>query len=335
MEETESDAEIHRIRLPRRSEGTGVPTAECDGVHMGLAIGAALGSALCFALASVLQQRAAARVPSDHSLRMLHDLIRRPIWIAGLVTAAATLVLQFIALASGELTLIQPLMLLGLLFALPVSVLLEKCKPSPREWLWAATLVVGLTLFLVSAHPSAGPVLPDDSWMFSLGGGALALICVLVLLGYGPAKRHRAALFGLGTGIAYGVSAALMKYCYGLASDSPSRLFASWPLYALLLIGGGGIMLNQVAYRSGPLAGALPPLAIADPVVATICGVAAFDEVLRTSALAVAGQVVGFLIVVAAIVRLACFAAGRDAQDPNVAEGTTPQQRRAAAALAG
>jgi hypothetical protein len=57
--------------------------------------------------------------------------------------------------------------------------------------------------------------------------------------------------------------------------------------------------------------------------------------VLRTSALAVAGQVVGFLIVVAAIVRLACFAAGRDAQDPNVAEGTTPQQRRAAAALAG
>jgi drug/metabolite transporter (DMT)-like permease len=265
---------------------------------------------------------------------MLHDLIRRPIWIAGLVTAAATLVLQFIALASGELTLIQPLMLLGLLFALPVSVLLEKCKPSPREWLWAATLVVGLTLFLVSAQPSAGPVLPDDSWMFSLGGGALALICVLVLLGYGPAKRHRAALFGLGTGIAYGVSAALMKYCYGLASDTPTRLLTSWPLYALVLIGGGGIMLNQVAYRSGPLAGALPPLAIADPVVATICGVAAFDEVLRTSPLAIAGQVVGFLIVVVAIVRLASYAAGRDAQDPHVAEGTTPKQRRAAAALA-
>jgi hypothetical protein len=38
--------------------------------------------------------------------------------------------------------------------------------------------------------------------------------------------------------------------------------------------------------------------------------------------------------VVAAIVRLACFAAGRDAQDPHVAEGTSPKQRRAAAALA-
>jgi drug/metabolite transporter (DMT)-like permease len=244
-------------------------------------------------------------------------------------------VLQFIALANGELALIQPLMLLGLLFALPISVLLEKCKPSPREWAWAAVLVLGLTLFLFSAHPSAGPLLPDDRWMFALGGGALALILALVLLGWGPARRHRAALFGLGTGISYGVSAALMKYCYGLASDSFTRLLTSWPLYALLVIGGGGILLNQVAYRSGPLAGALPPLAIADPLVATICGVAAFDEVLRTSPLAIAGQVVGFVIVAVAIFRLASYAAGRDAQDPHVSDGMTPHARRAQAALAG
>jgi drug/metabolite transporter (DMT)-like permease len=300
---------------------------------MELAIGAALGSALCFALASVLQQRAAARVASDSSGRMLHDLVRRPVWLAGLLTAAATLVLQFVALANGELALIQPLMLLGLLFALPVSVLLEKCRPSPGEWCWAATLVLGLTLFLLSGHPSAGPLLPDDSWMFTLGGGALALIVALVLLGWGPARRHRAALFGLGTGISYGISAALMKYCYGLGSDSPTRLLTSWPLYALLVIGGGGIVLNQVAYRSGPLAGALPPLAIADPLVATICGVAAFGEVLRTSALAVAGQAVGFLVVAVAIVRLASYAAGRDAQDPHVSDGTTPHAHRSEEAL--
>ncbi len=302
---------------------------------MELAIGAALGSALCFALASVLQQRAAARVTSDSSGRMLHDLVRRPVWLAGLLTAGATLVLQFVALANGELALIQPLMLLGLLFALPVSVLLEKCRPSPGEWCWAAALVLGLTLFLLSGHPSAGPLLPDDHWMFPLGGGALVLIVVLVLLGWGPARRHRAALFGLGTGISYGISAALMKYCYGLASESPTRLLTSWPLYALVVIGGGGIALNQVAYRSGPLAGALPPLAIADPLVATVCGVLAFGEVLRSSALAVAGQAAGFVVVAVAIVRLASYAAGRDAQDPHVSGGDTPQARQAQAALAG
>jgi drug/metabolite transporter (DMT)-like permease len=266
---------------------------------------------------------------------MLHDLIRRPIWLAGLVTAAATLALQFVALANGELALVQPLMLLGLLFALPISVLLEKCKPSPREWCWAAALFVGLTVFLVAAHPTPGPLLPDDSWMFALGGGALAVICALVLLGWGPARRHRAALFGLGTGISYGVAAALMKYCYGLATEDPMRLLTSWPAYTLVVIGGSGILLNQAAYRSGPLAGALPPLAIADPVVATICGVAAFDEVLRTSAPAIALQVVGVLIVVAAIVRLASYSAGRHPQDPHVSGGMTPHQRRAAAALAG
>jgi drug/metabolite transporter (DMT)-like permease len=264
-------------------------------------------------------------------MRLVLHLARRPIWLAGVGAAVATVLLQFTALAAGEIALIQPLMLLGLLFALPFSVLLEKCKPSAREWGWALVLVVGLALFLLAARPTPGPPLADDSWMFELGAGAFVLIGALVTLGWRPAKRHRAALLGLATGIAYGVSAALMKYCYGLFEERPMRLLTSWPGYALLVIGGGGIMLNQVAYRSGPLAGALPPLAIADPVVATVFGVAAFDESLRTTGFAVAGQVVGVALLVLSIVRLASYAAGRDPLDPHDANEHAPRQERAKA----
>jgi drug/metabolite transporter (DMT)-like permease len=292
-------------------------------VHTGLAIGAALGSALCFALSSVLQQRGAARVPDDCGGRLILHLLRRPIWVFGLLAAVGTVVLQFVALAAGELALIQPLLLTGLLFALPVSVLLEKQRPDPREWGWAALLVVGLTLFLRAARPTSGPSIGDDSRMWTLGCVAVALIALAVVLGYMPARRHRAALLGFAAGIAYGISAALMKYCYGLASDHFTRLLTSWPAYTLIVVGTAGILLNQNAYRSGPLAGALPPLAIADPAVAVTFGVVAFGESLSTRPVALVLQAIGVIAVSVAIVQLARSSAGRDACDPRSTGETT------------
>jgi hypothetical protein len=125
-----------------------------------------------------------------------------------------------------------------------------------------------------------------------------------------------------------------MKYSYGLASEDPVRLLTSWPGYAFVIIGCGTIMLNQLAYRSGPLAGALPPLAIADPLVATVFGVAAFSETLHTSAGAIVLQALGVGVIVIAIVRLASYAAGRDALEPHSADERAAARSREAALAA-
>src|ERR1700712_3064650 len=154
-------------------------------MHTGLAVGAALGSAACFALSSTLQQRGAARAPRNSGFRLVLHLCRRPVWLGGLLAAVATVVLQAVALAVGELALIQPLMLLGLLFALPFSVLLEKCNPSLHEWLWAFVLVVGLSLFIVAAKPSPGPPLADDSKMLELGAVAAIVGGLAIVVAYG------------------------------------------------------------------------------------------------------------------------------------------------------
>lgn len=290
-------------------------------MHSSLAIGAALGSGCCFAVSSVLQHRGAACAPRSSGVRLLGHLVVRPIWWAGLLAAGGTLVLQAVALSAGELVFVQPLMLVGLLFALPVSVLLEKRRPSVQEWGWAALLVIGLTVFLRAANPAAGPPLPDNWRMVQLGAAAVGLSALAAAGGFGPGRRHRAALLGLATGIAYGLSAALMKYSFGLASDHIGRLLASWPGYALLAVGTAGILLNQAAYHAGPLAGALPPLAIADPVVAIVFGVAAFSEGLATTAGALTLQVLGFGAVAIAIVQLARQSAGRDPRDPTADGG--------------
>src|SRR5207244_5289960 len=119
---------------------------------------AALGSALLYALASVLQQRAAGQAPAERSLRLrlLVGLFARPMWVIGILADGAGFVLQFVALDHGSLVLVQPLLVSGLLFALPFGAALTHRSLTPSEWLGSAATVAGLAVFLVVAAPGPG-----------------------------------------------------------------------------------------------------------------------------------------------------------------------------------
>jgi drug/metabolite transporter (DMT)-like permease len=301
-------------------------------MNVGLAVAAALGSALCFATSSALQQHGAARAPRGRGLHLnlIRHLATSPIWLAGLAASVGTLGLQALALASGQLVLVQPLLIVGLLFALPLSVVLQNRRPSLQEWGWAAVLAVGLVSFLGAARPRPGPRLPDDERLWQLGMIVLAISIAIAVLAYGLGHRHRAVLLGTATGLAYGVAAALIKYCCALeAREGAGWLLASWPPYALVAVGGAGILLNQAAYQAGPLSGALPAIAIMDPLVAVLFGVGAFGEQIDTGILGLVGQLAGFGLMALAIVRLARLSAGRHPCEPLCAD--TVRQERALA----
>jgi drug/metabolite transporter (DMT)-like permease len=308
-----------------------------QGTNVGLAVLAALGSALCFATSSVLQQRGAARAPRGTGLHLdlLRTLITRPVWLAGMGAAAGTLALQAIALGAGQLTLVQPLSVTGLLFALPMSMLLERQRPRAREWLWAVVLVAGLAAFLLSADPRPGPRLPDDGRLWQLGVLTLMAAAGVAALGLRPGTRHRAALLGGTTGLVFGVTAALLKFSVVLIGrEGPGWLLASWPCYALVVVGAAGILLNQAAFQSGPLCGAMPTVAITEPLTAVVFGVIAFGEHVQVGPLALLGQAGGFVVMACAIVQLARHAAGRHpvttAQEPQpVFRADVPAQRLA------
>ena len=205
----------------------------------------------------------------------------------------------------------QPLLVCALLFALPASVLLEKRRPSLVEWAWALLLVAGLALFLWAARPATGPPLPDDERLLQLGAAGVALAAAAAGIGRGPGRRHRAALLGFATGILYGLTASLIKYTVALARVDAAQLLTAWPGYALLMVGAGAIVLSQAAYQAGPLAGALPPMIITNPIVAIIVAVVAFGEEVATDPAAVTLEVIGVTATALAIIRLAQLASGR------------------------
>lgn len=270
---------------------------------------AAIGAAALFALAAALQHRALASGNViggglRAALRALAALARRPQWLAGQVANGAGFALHAYALTAGELAIVQPLLVTSLLFALPAGAWLDHRRVTRLELRWAATSVAGLALFLVLAHPSGGNKKAELGPAAAAAAAALVLVVAFMIFGRGSAARRAAAL-GAITGLAFGGTAALVKAVGGAFGRDPHAIFASWPLYALLVLGPVGFIVNQVAFQAGPLSASLPAINAVDPLASIILGVLLFDEQLHGTAGAAIGEAIGLLALAWSIFKLA------------------------------
>lgn len=286
-----------------------------------VATAAATGSAISYAMAGVLQHRAAQLAPVGRGLRLklLAHLASRPGWLVGLGADAAALSLHALALSAGELSVVQPLLVSGLLFALPASVVIERGRPSMAEWCWALVVVAGLAVFLIASNPSAGhaPSDTDRLAVLTLVGAGLAGAVVLVGWAW---RTQQAALLGVAGGLGYGMTAALLKETINIATGAnPIRLVSSWPLYLLVAVGAGALLVTQVAYQSGPLAASLPALTMVNPIVAIALGILVFDEHLVRTAAALSAETVSFVIMSIAVGQLARRSSTRHSRSEELA----------------
>ncbi|MDQ2850246.1 MAG: DMT family transporter [Actinomycetota bacterium] len=264
-----------------------------------IAVLAAVGSALVLAVGTVLQHQAG-HGPQELTLRRMW---LHPLWVLGAVAGLLAVGLHIVALDHGALSVVQPLLVSGLLFALPLNSVLEHRPIHLADTVAAGAVVLGLATFQLTARPSPGQAvaqLPALAW-------STGLTLILVAGGVGAAIRRpsdRASWLGLATGAAYGLMAALLKSTVGAFSEHGAAVLTTWPLYAFVVIGAGAIMLNQIAYNAGPLALSLPLITIVDPVVAVAIGAIAFHETISSHPPAIAGQVAGFAVMCTGIIAL-------------------------------
>jgi drug/metabolite transporter (DMT)-like permease len=275
-------------------------------VLLAVAVPAALGAGCSFAVGSVLQQSAAREAPKRDELswRLLAGLIHRKRWLAGIGSDAFSFGLQALALGFGPLSLVQPLGVSGILFAIPLSVRLRGRRLHAREWAGTLAVAVGLAAFLAAAAPSAGHRAPSGlRW-----GLVVAAIALLMSLGIGLGRSlHgpvRPSLYGLAAGSAFGLLAALTKASVLLLGQGAAAFFTAWQPYAMLVVALGGAVVQQSAFQAGPLAASLPVMDAVEPSTAAVIGVFAFGEHLATSSLALALQAAGVVLLLTGIVAL-------------------------------
>lgn len=243
----------------------------------------ALGAGLCYALASVMQHHVAAQQAPELSLRprLILELVKRPLWLAGIVLDIGAYVLEAAALSVGSIVVVQPLLVSGLLFALPLSAIGGVGKPGRQEWTAAVALTIGIAVFVTVGSPSGGSS-QAAIWEWVIVFAVCGSIAVgAIVLSRGAPPHVRALSLAFATGATYAVTAALTKTVVDVLGDhGVSGVVTSWETYALAIVSVAGLLLNQSAFQAGHLAASLPALAVTNPVLSSIIGVALFGETL-------------------------------------------------------
>ena len=248
-----------------------------------------LVAALAFAASTSLKHISAGRVPDAQDLRpsglarFVRATVSHRLWLAGIACDVVGLGLQVIALHLGALSVVQPLLLSSMLFALVIRARFERHPISRRQILWAVTLTVALGGFLaLAATPAAADETADRMPAVVAGIVGAVLVGVCVVLGRRQPRGGRtAALFGIALGVIYASTAALIKAATDVAGRHLPDLFTAWPLYAVIVVGAGGLLLSQLTFQAGPLTASLPATATVDPLLSIVIGVAVYDEQIR------------------------------------------------------
>ncbi|HZC71706.1 MAG TPA: DMT family transporter [Jatrophihabitans sp.] len=250
---------------------------------------AAVGAAAAFGTSTHLKHLSASGVPDAQTLhptalgRFIRVTLAHRLWLGGIGADVVGLSLQLLALHLGPLATVQPLLVLGLLFAL---LLRQGHHRQLRldELGWVLLVTASLAGFLVLSGTASSSHTTETDHGPAIGaavtGFVLATVCVLL------GRQHRgrgraAALLGVTVGVFYATTAALLKALTNIVVADPISILWSWQLYTVLVLGAAGLLLNQLAFQAGPLAASLPATATIDPLLSVVIGVWVFDEHFR------------------------------------------------------
>jgi len=245
----------------------------------------ALLTAASNAIASVLQRKAAAQVPSERSMHvsLITDLIRRRVWLAGIAMVGVAAVAQAAALATGPIALVQPIFIIELPVTLVLATLANRNREALRQLPWRAIVTVTVALgggLAIAAPSGAIGSAENTSWAIALIVTG-AFEAVLIGTALGTRGEPRAALLGLAAACGYALTAALLKNAMYDLNQGVVEFFTHWHIYATAVAGVGALFLLQNALQAGSLVASQPMLTVGDALISIAYGVTLFAEVLR------------------------------------------------------
>lgn len=255
-------------------------------LEQALVVAAALAGAVFTAIGIVVRQRATMDVPEDQGVSavMVSTLVRRPLWWAGTGAAVVGYGFQALALAYGALTLVAPLLVSALLFALPLSARLAHRRVSRTDWGWALLLTVALAVFVSLAHTRAGDYEGSAWTAVFVAAGSAVFVGGCVLLAGRVSGWRRAILLAIGVGVLFGVVAVLTKIVMQFVTEGAfTKVLTSPVLYVLIVVAVAATLLQQSAFHAGSLQTSVPAMLVLEPMVAVLLGQVVLGEHLTVS----------------------------------------------------
>ncbi|MFC9437853.1 DMT family transporter [Nocardia sp. NPDC057030] len=250
-------------------------TASVDVLALGT-ISLALFAALLFAVSAALQQGAARQAATEAGqgrFLVIVGIARRLItdrrWLAGQGANVAGFVVHAVALRLGAIAVVQALLVVQLLFALPFAAARRKRALLGRDWAGTVFVCGGLILLVGQSAPGHAEVRPQ--MLPGVGAGVfLAIVALIAVSRLTHSPQLRSALIAVAAGCCFSTTAVLVV----IATSALPHL--SWALLGIPVSTVLGGLLTQEAYARGSLPTALTAMTITDPVLSYTAGLTLF-----------------------------------------------------------
>ncbi|MCX4098652.1 DMT family transporter [Nocardia sp. alder85J] len=277
----------------------------------------ALVSSLLFATSASLQQSSArkAALADPDATRFLavagiaRTLVTSRRWLAGQVASVAGFASHAAALRYGALPMVQALLVVQLLFALPLAARRRGRPLLRRDWAGTVAVCCGLALLIAQGVPHGHvrvAALPEA------GGVILAAVALLLIASRTVrSPQMRSALTAMAAGCCVSTTAVVT------AIAVPALPHLTWALLGIPVTTTIGAILTQEAFARGSLPTALTTMTITDPTLSYLAGMTLFAVGTRPRPvpLLFAGA-----IVITGIVLLANSPTLHDERDPDGVE---------------
>jgi hypothetical protein len=258
-------------------------------------IAAALVAALLFAVSATLQQHAARaaalaapplsdgpahrRAPVLPVLGLLARLARDRWWLLGWLTNILGFTAHASALHLGSIAVVQAVLVVQLLFALPLATLRTRARPLRRDWLGTSAVCAGVILLLAvrGQVPQTTARRADILWVVVVAAG-LILALLITARAVRAHAQTRTALVAVAAGCCFALTAAFVVFVTAdLARRGLVATAFDWPVLGLAASTALGGLLVQDAFAGGSLPTALTAMTITDPVASWVVGAVVFD----------------------------------------------------------
>jgi uncharacterized membrane protein YidH (DUF202 family) len=277
-------------------------------------------AAAAFGAGSSLQHRAASGVPRAHAsvMNLVLKLLRRPSWLLGLALSGAAFALHVAALRQGSLTLIQPIVVSNIVFAVFVRAALDRRLPPPKEIYWAIATWAGLSLFIAALETRTAlhATNPHAAEVLVVSGVVLTAAAAWCAHRTRSAAR-RGFLLAAAAGVLYGLTAGLIKIVIIQASSGPAGVLQHWSFWMVLVLGANALLLSQRAFHAARLSITVPILNSVDVLVAIAFGITVFGERIFSSPAQLVAELVGLLVMGVGVWQLARLEEDIERQQPS------------------
>jgi drug/metabolite transporter (DMT)-like permease len=273
-------------------------------------------SSLLFAGGATIQHLAVSKTTHgtaenpSMSMREMLGLLKNRLWLVGTGTIVVGATLHAVGLALAPVTVVQPVGILAVPWAVLLAAKLHGFRPTKLIWFAVALTIIGIVSFTYFSTATAVKEIELNLW--KIIAGVLVVYSIGALLAYLGMKGRgfrRCLLLASAGSFYYGMSPTMLKTIFEVLGKDhywTNPLLYVVVFFLLTCYAVGGWMLQQ-AYANGPAEIVVGSMTTTDPIVAVGFGIAVLGEGARLGILDGLGMILTGAIAIGGVVILSKY----------------------------